>query len=289
MDASIILLTKNAGEGFSTLIQRLISQKIDGKYETIVIDSGSKDGTPEMAESLGIKTMRIPPGEFHHGRTRNLGAERAIGRILVYITQDALPLHDGWLRTLDEEFENPQVAMVVGRQIPWPTTKPPERFFYQYYFPEHRTEVARDSARHYRDNMFISNVNSAIRRDTWQTFRFAEDIAMAEDKEFARRILRDGWMIVYRPDAAVYHAHDYDLPSLFRRSFHAGIALSQGVNVPRSRNWPGRRLWYFARETGYLMGEKGGWKWLPYSAAYEISRLSGVMCGWLIGRTGIGK
>jgi len=280
MDVSVIILTKNAGEGFATLLQRLFSQNFDGDYEIIVIDSGSTDGTPEIAENFPVKLVRIKPEEFHHGRTRNLAAEQASGRILVYITQDALPLHNDWLHKLTDDLKNPQVAMVVGRQIPWQTTKPPEKFFYSYYFPEHKIEVVRDASDYYRDNMFISNVNSAIKRDVWRQFKFSEDIVLAEDKEFAKRILHTGWKIVYRPDAVVYHAHDFSLRSIFQRSVDAGISLSQGVNVPRSRNWVINRLGYFVREARYIVSNERGWKWLPYSVAYEASRLSGVAVGW---------
>ena len=284
MDASVIILTKNAGEGFATLLQRLFSQKFDGDYEIIVIDSGSTDGTPEIAQSFPVKFVRIKPEEFHHGRTRNLGAEQATGKALVYITQDALPLHDNWLHRLTDDLENPQVAMVVGRQIPWPTTKLPEKFFYSYYFPEHRIEVVRGASDYYRDNMFISNVNSAIKRDVWQQFRFSEDVVLAEDKEIAKRILLAGWKIVYQADAIVYHAHDFSLWAIFQRSVDAGIGLSQKVNVPRSRNWVTNRLGYFAREAKYIVSNEGGWKWLPYSAAYEASKLLGVILGWLRAR-----
>jgi rhamnosyltransferase len=185
---------------------------------------------------------------------------------------------------LTDDLENPQVAMVVGRQIPWQTTKLPEKFFYSYYFPEHKIEVVRDASDYYRDNMFISNVNSAIKRDVWQQFKFSEDIVRAEDKEFAKRILLAGWKIVYRPDAVVYHAHNFSLRSIFRRSVDVGIALSQGVSVPRSRNWFTDRLGYFAREARYIVSNGGGWKWLPYSVAYETSKLLGVAAGWLRGR-----
>jgi rhamnosyltransferase len=283
MDVSIIILTKNAGDRFATLLQRLYSQKFDGSYEIVVIDSGSTDKTLQIAQRFPAKVVCIKPEEFHHGRTRNLGAEQSSGRILVYITQDALPLRDDWLQRLTDELKNPQVAMVMGRQVPWQTTKPPEKFFYSYYFPEQRLEVVRDAPDYYRDNMFISNVNSAIKKDVWQKFRFSEDIVLAEDKEFAKRVLSAGWKIVYQPGAVVYHAHDFSLRSIFQRSVGAGEALSQGVNVPRSRNWVIRRLGYFAEEARYIVANHG-WKWLPYSAAYEGSRLLGVTIGWLKGK-----
>ncbi len=289
VDASIIILTKNAGPAFVTLLERLLSQDYKGNYEIIVIDSGSTDSTVAIAENSPVKLICIEPREFHHGRTRNLGAEQAHGRVLVYITQDALPLHHDWLQSLTEDLKNPKVAMVVGRQIPWPTTKPPERFFYMYYFPERRIEIDSGAPDYYRDNMFISNVNSAIKRDVWQDFGFSEDVVLAEDKEFARRILGAGWRIIYRPDAAVYHAHDFSLRSIFRRSVHAGIALSQGVNVPRSKNWVVNRLGYFAGEVEYLVRNEESWKWLPYSAAYESSKLLGVTLGWLRAKARTGQ
>ena len=284
MDVSIIILTKDAGENFVTLLQRLFSQKFDGSYEIIVIDSGSTDDTLEVAQGFPVKITRIKPEEFHHGKTRNLGAELSNGRILVYITQDALPLYDNWLQKLTDELNDPQVAMVVGRQIPWPNTKPPEKFFYSYYFPEHKIEVVSGAPDYYRDNMFISNVNSALRRDVWQQFKFSEKVVLAEDKEFAKRVLLAGWRIVYQPDAVVYHAHDFSLRSIFQRSIDAGMALSQGIGLPRSRNWVINRLGYFASEAGYIMANPGWWKWLPYSVAYEASKLIGVMVGWLRGK-----
>ena len=126
MDASIIILTKNAGESFGALLRCVFSQKFDGSFEVLVIDSGSVDDTLVVAQTFPTKITRIKPEEFHHGKTRNLGAELASGRILVYITQDALPLSNDWLKKLTDSFSEPNVAMVVGRQIPWQTTKPPK-------------------------------------------------------------------------------------------------------------------------------------------------------------------
>jgi rhamnosyltransferase len=281
MDISIVVLTKNAGDGFGTLLQRLFSQKFNGDYEVIVIDSGSTDNTVAVAQSFPVKMTRIRAEEFHHGKSRNLGAELSNGRILVYITQDALPLYDDWLQKLTEDLKDPKVAMVVGRQIPWQDAKPPEEFFYYYYFPEHRIEIISNASDYYRDNMLISNVNSAIRREVWQRFKFSEGIALGEDKELAKHVLLAGWKIIYRPDAAVYHSHDFDLWAIFRRFVSSGTVLQQGINAPRSRNWVIQRLGYFLREAWYVASGEEWWKWLPYSVLYECSKLLGIGVGWL--------
>lgn len=284
MKASIIVLTKNAGKGWEKLLQRLFSQDLSGEYEVIVIDSGSTDDSVEIARRYPVRLVQIPPEEFHHGRTRNLGAELARGEILVYITQDALPLRDDWLQKLVDNFADPLVAMVCGRQIPWEHTRPPEKFFHMYNFPDFKIRVTAHDRDYYHDNMFISDVNSALRKDIWQKSRFSEKVIAAEDKELAARLLRAGWTIVYEPEAAVHHAHNLSPGDVFKRHLLFGTALAQGSGgLPRSRNWVAHRLGYIFQEVGFVLSQKRWWYWLPYSIAYEISKLLGIACGYLRG------
>ena len=280
MDASIIILTKNAGEHFKHLLERIFPQQFDGQFEVLIVDSGSTDATLKIARGFPAKITEIRPDAFHHGKTRNLGAELSIGRILVYITQDALPINNDWLEKLANNFKDPNVAMVIGRQIPWQTTKPPEKFFYVHNFPEQKIIVKPKSSSYYLDNVFISNVNSAIRKDVWQQFKFSEAIIMAEDKEFANRILSAGWTIIYEPTATVYHAHDLSLRSAFQKSLDFGICLKQGAGgLPRSRKSVIRRAFkYFSAELKYLHAS-GYLKWLPYSMVYDTSKYFGLLLG----------
>ena len=286
IDASVIVLTKNAGAKFPDLLQRLYTQKFEGAYEVIVIDSGSTDGTLSVAREFPVKITQIEPNQFHHGKTRNLGAELSRGTILAYITQDALPLNDDWLQKLTDNLKEPKVAMVVGRQIPWPTTKPPEKFFYVYNFPPFKVRVSLGAADYYHDNVFISNVNSAIRKDVWQQFRFSEDVLMAEDKELAKRLLLGGGHIVYEPEAAVYHAHDFSLRSVFRRSLDYGESLRQGAaGLPRSRKSLSIRLLDYSREEISYLKKTGKLMWLPYCACYDTSKYAAMF----LGKTGLVK
>ncbi len=284
MKASIIVLTKNAGEGWESLLQRLFSQKSNSEYEVIVIDSGSTDATVEIARRYPVRLVTIPPEECHHGRTRNLGAGLARGEILVYITQDALPLRDDWLQRLLDNFADPSVAMVCGRQIPWQHTKPPEKFFYLYNFPDFKIRITAHDPDYYHDNLFISDVNSALRKDIWQQFRFSDKIIVAEDKELAARLLAAGWTIIYEAAAPVYHAHELSLKEAFDRFFLYGIALAQGSGgLPRSRNWLAHRLVHVIQEMKFVLSQNRWWYWLPYSIAYELSKLLGIACGFIKG------
>jgi len=194
-------------------------------------------------------------------------------------------MNDDWLRKLTDDFREPKVAMVVGRQIPWQSTKPPEKFFYAHHFPSFRVEVNAGARNYYHDNVFISNVNSAIRKDVWQQFRFSENVVAAEDKEFAKRILSAGWSIIYEPEAVAYHGHDFGLRSVFERHVDYGVADSQGVKgLPGSEGTAiGKASRYLAEEVRYL-ASNGYLRWLPYSLLYEASKWLGTSLGQIRGK-----
>jgi rhamnosyltransferase len=282
MDTTIIILTKNGGANFPKLLERIYSQQYRGSFEVIVIDSGSTDGTLEEARKYPVLLKEIQPQQFHHSRTRNLGAKLAQGKYTVYITQDALPLDNNWLQKLTVNFNDPRVAVVVGRQIAWESTKPPEKFFYHYNFPDFRIVVKSGAEDNYRDNIFISNVNAAYRKHYWDKHRFKEDIVMAEDKMIAALILADGGTIIYEPGAAVYHSHDHGIKSVFTKWRGFGSSLKQGVSaLPGTKKTAlSKTFAYFAAEINYLKAN-GYCRWLPYAqpnrqrrwrAAHTMSR-----------------
>lgn len=282
--ASIIILANNGGDNFNKLLARIYSQQYDGVYEVIVIDSGSTDGTPEAAGKYPVRLHQIAPGEFHHSKTRNLGAEMSAGKYLVYITQDALPQDNHWLQKLTDNLTDPVVAMVVGRQIPRENVKPPEKFFYHYHFPEFKIVVKSGAAGYYHDNVFVSDVNSAYRKEVFVKFKFDENMVMAEDKELAARLIQGGLAINYEPDAAVYHSHDFSIKDQFDRHLDYGLAIRQGAcMLPRTGNKPGSGIAdYLSAELQYLKA-KGYMKWLPYTFLYETARYAGLF----VGKTGL--
>jgi rhamnosyltransferase len=82
----------------------------------------------------------------------------------------------------------------------------------------------------------FSNANSAIRKKVWEVTRFPEELKVFEDVGIAKRILDSGWSIVYEPEAAVYHSHDFPVDVLFKRYFDIGVVYQRlGIWNDRSR------------------------------------------------------
>ena len=79
VDVSIIILTKNGEEHLDALLQSVGEQETSCRTEIIVIDSGSRDNTLSIVDRYPVRLHCIPPEEFGHGKTRNLGAGLARG------------------------------------------------------------------------------------------------------------------------------------------------------------------------------------------------------------------
>ena len=76
---SVVVPVKDGARHLEELLPAIASQRIDADVEILVIDSGSTDGSPALARSLGATVIEIEPGEFGHGRTRNLAAFESDG------------------------------------------------------------------------------------------------------------------------------------------------------------------------------------------------------------------
>jgi len=280
---SIVIPVKDGGTGLVRCLEAIERQQTDDDVEVVVVDSGSRDASAERAYRLGARVHSIAPGEFHHGRTRNVGAELARGDVLVFTSQDAYAAGDRWLAALVSPLRSDDtVAGVYGRQLPHEAARPPERYFLDFlYGPEARVQrLANEEELTFEATLF-SNVNSAIPRRVWEQYRFADDIVMSEDQEWSRRVLLAGMAIVYAPDAAVYHSHTYSVAAAFRRFFDSGASADRAYMSAERRSRQvlrGAAARYARGELAWLW-RTGQRRWIPYTVLYEVAKFSGLQLG----------
>ncbi len=223
---SVVIPVLNAGRGFENLLEKIRAQEGDFELaEVIVVDSGSTDGTVELAHRYGATVYDIPKSEFNHGATRNLGVSLTEGEYVALTVQDAVPLDERWLATMVEELEQDElVAGVYGRQVPHReasvltralvnslATADVERREQYAGGPEQYRELP---PRRRRRLAAFDNVSSCLRRSVWEELPF-ERTNFGEDIRWGKRVVEAGYKIVYEPCSAVYHSHErgalYDL------------------------------------------------------------------------------
>jgi glycosyltransferase involved in cell wall biosynthesis len=229
MRVSVVIPVKDGARYLEELLNALARERVD---EVLVIDSGSRDASRKIASSAGVELIEIPPQEFAHGRTRNLGAERTSGELICFLTQDATPC-PGWLDAYREAFLiNDRVGAAYGPHLPRDETSPmiarELTQFFACFSPDGRPVVQRAG-----DPSFLSNVNACYARACWREIRFRE-VAYSEDQAFGADMLDAGWLKVYHPHAAVLHAHDYGPTEFMRRYFdeYRGLRESTGHVEP---------------------------------------------------------
>ena len=278
---SIVILTKNGGNRVKELMKSIQNQRLQGSLEIVAVDSGSQDDTIKILKSFNAKIIRIKPEDFHHSKTRNLGAIKSKGDVLVYLTQDALPVHNDFLKKLLDPLKNKDVAVVYGRQIAYPDAKPIDKFFYSYFYPDERKilmkNLTENTRKFYMENIYVSDVCSAIKKEVWEQLKFSDNVPMSEDKDLALKVLKAGYNIVYDPKATVYHSHDYSLLSLFKRRFKDGAAFSN-IALEGKENVLMRGLKFLTEEMKYLSNNKYI-KWMPYALIYNFVYFIGFSLG----------
>ena len=222
---SVVIPVKNGEEFLDEVLTVTLAQKTDFPYEVVVIDSGSKDSSLEIIKKHKVKLIEIPPHEFNHGLTRNLGVENSGGEFIAFITQDATPANENWLSNLISPFaDNPEIAGVFGKHIAREKCDPIVSINLDHHF-DHNISSARKCWRKdeaYEANkgtyIFFSNNNSCIRRSVWEKIPFRK-LEMSEDQNWAQDILEAGLIKCYEPTAVVYHSHTYSPIEWFQRNF----------------------------------------------------------------------
>jgi rhamnosyltransferase len=278
---SVVIPVKDGGADLVRCLGAIGRQVVEVEVEVVVVDSGSRDGSVEVARSHGARVHEIPASEFGHGRTRNLGAELARGEILVFTSQDAFAADDAWLAILVRSLAGAsRIAGAYGRQLPHDDATPPERYFLDFlYGPDARIQRLEGHEPDYEQTLF-SNVNAAIPRDVWREFPFADDLIMSEDQEWSRRVLRAGYELVYEPAAAVHHSHRYSIAAAFRRFFDSGVSAERSYAAGTSGSGSLRRAGArYARGEVAWLWRTGQRHWIPYAAAYELAKFTGMQLG----------
>ena len=224
---TIIIPTYNGGRIFSKSLEMIGRQDYGGKTQLIIVDSGSTDGTIELAERAGALIKMIDRGRFHHANTRNDAVLLARFDTIVFTVQDAVPCSTSWLSDLDRSLSETDVAAVYTDQIPHDDASPYARFeiesiskarggkrkIQQIESPEAFKEMSYDEA---YTAISLDNVCATYRKELLVNIPFPE-VDFAEDMAWAFKNMLLGHRLMYQPDIKVNHSHNRSPEYAFNR------------------------------------------------------------------------
>ena len=218
MRASIVIRTLNEARHLDDLLGMIARQRTAGmEVETVLVDSGSTDGTLRIATAHGARVTHIAKSEFSFGRSLNKGCDFATGELLVLVSGHCVPVDEHWLQKLCQPLIDGAAAYTYGRQIGDDDSNFSERRIFAKYYPD-RSSVP-------QDGFYCNNANAALLRSVWERHPFNEELTGLEDLELAKRLHEYGMKIGYIADATVFHHHDESWAQVRRRFEREALAL----------------------------------------------------------------
>lgn len=283
MRVSIIIPTLNASIYLEKLLSMLQIQEVK-PLEIIIIDSSSEDNTIDVAKGFGAKTVVIPRHAFNHGKTRNIAAAEANGEILIFMTQDAMPLNEKLLSNLIAPLQMSYIAATFGRHIPRSDASPLEVTARRFNYPDTASIKGIDDIKKFGiKTFFFSNVCSAIKKELFfKVGMFPEDIKINEDMLISAKLIVNGYKVAYVPDARVIHSHDYSLFRQFKRYFNIGSSLKRNRWILKYRRAEGEGISLVKEQVGYVISQHK-YIWIPYIFLESMTKYIGYRIGLIAG------
>jgi glucosyl-dolichyl phosphate glucuronosyltransferase len=225
MLCSIIIPTFNRSSSLITTIGSLLSLYSEPTtYEIIVVDNASTDDTKQKVQTIIDQNPQNRIRYFYESipgslSGRHNGALQSTADILIFIDDD-IKVAPEWLDALIETFQDPDVHLVGGKNLPQFESQPPD-WLDAFWFKEgERNWCAYLSILDFGDQLteidplYVWSLNYAIRRETLIGLGgFHPDYVPKPFEQFqgdgetglAWKVQASGSKIIYQPRAIVYH------------------------------------------------------------------------------------
>jgi N-acetylglucosaminyl-diphospho-decaprenol L-rhamnosyltransferase len=271
-DVSVVVVTYNA----MSYIERCLESV--SRYEIVVVDHGSKDGTPELVRERFPQAQLIEQENRGFGAGMNTGMRAASGRYFLLLNADAWALGGAVAKLRAFADEHPEAA-VVGPRLLYPdgSLQPSVRGFptlwrlaTEYFFlrklaPRSRLFNAFFGAgfdhRSVREAEWLSAPCLLVRREAVDAVGpFDENyFIFSEEVDWCHRFWEAGWKVLFYPDAEVVHVFTASYnPALFNELVRGHLRFFAKHRGKHAAERARRLLLVAVRLRGLVFrGEKG--------------------------------
>ena len=215
---SVVVPTYNRKELLEGCIDSLLKQSYP-KYEIIVVDDGSTDGTKKLLEKYSKKNPNLKfftqenKGSY---AARNLGIKNSKGEIICFTDDDCIADKD-WIKNLIEGYTDDSVGGVGGKIASYSPQTLLERYsgVIDLLNQEEYTKV------------FFMTANASYRRSVLKRVKgFDIYFRNGGDVDIGIRVILSGYDLAYNPRAIVYHKHRATLKGLIKQKYFHGRGYS---------------------------------------------------------------
>jgi len=210
---SVVVPVYNDASRISKCIESLLNQSYPcEKYEILVIDNGSTDGTPNVVLNYDVKLLFENTIQSSYA-ARNAGIKNVRGEVIAFTDADCIPAPDWIAKGVANLLRVPDCGLVAGRINP--------------VFKDPKTPTAveiYESILHFQQERYLKRDKYGATANVFTYKRVFEKVGVFNDKlksggdnEWGRRVFASGYKQVYADDASVDHPTRYSLDQLHRR------------------------------------------------------------------------
>ena len=219
---TVVVPTRGRAAYLEVTLDSLCRQRSRAAHELLVVDDGSTDATPAVAERLGVRLIR-------HGERRSLNAARNTGirearaDLIAFVDDDVL-VPPGWLDALVAGAERHPEAEAFGGPIRPRFEGHTPRACGREDPPITTLDLGPDDV----EATMVWGANFAVRRSAIERigeFDESLDRAHGDEEDWLLRLRASGGRIVYLAGAGLDHrrtAGDSRLAPLARAAYHRG-------------------------------------------------------------------
>jgi GT2 family glycosyltransferase len=219
LDVSVVVPVRDGEASLPALLASIHAQTLPReRFEVIVVDNASRDGSASVARRSGATVVGEPVP--NRARARNAGVAASTAPLLAFIDADCVASPQ-WLETFVGCAE--RAPLVAGRVITT-TAEPPNPV-------EQFERLWRFEQEHWVKLGWAATANLLVQRDAYDAVGGFDPAYphTAEDADFCLRAGRAGYALGYCAEAVAMHAAENELVPMLKRAFFHGYGSNQAL------------------------------------------------------------
>jgi cellulose synthase/poly-beta-1,6-N-acetylglucosamine synthase-like glycosyltransferase/peptidoglycan/xylan/chitin deacetylase (PgdA/CDA1 family) len=223
---SIVVPAFNEAVGIERAVRSLAAADYP-RFEVVVVDDGSTDGTGELVDGLGLERVRVLR-QPNAGKPAALNAGVRAARYDLIVTVDGDTVFEpGTLRALVQPFRDPDVGAAAGN------TKVGNRGGLLGRWQHIEYVMGFNLDRRLYDVLrcmpTVPGAIGAFRREALTDIGGVSSATLAEDTDITIGIGRAGWRVVYAEEARAWTEAPASLSQLWRQRYRWSYGTMQAV------------------------------------------------------------
>ncbi len=177
-------------------------------------------------QQIVTEIHNISLDDFDHGKTRNEGAAYSDADIIMFMTQDAVPMDEYLIEEIVKPIADGRAAASYARQMPDENSSLAERFTRGFNYPDKEQLKSKEDLKSLGiKTFFCSDVCAAYDKKLFDKLGgFVNQTIFNEDMIYARKLIDNGYKISYSAKAKVIHTHEYTCMQQYRRNFDNAVS-----------------------------------------------------------------